>query len=669
MMANGDQFTQEELDQLEAADRGRSTRFSGDERNRVLVTLVYNGVITMQEAVRIEDITDPSDSAEVVLGTVVGALQKPAREVADGLRGSGIDISAADLQEIKLSPSEFTEDVVSGLSKWAQGVMKIKGVLDDVGTGMIDYATRGEDQRDSPEVLAAKRDAEDEVVTAIDSMLASKAITSEKARELKRIATGYRTDRIQEVFNTLFDVASGEEKGELMDLLGDSEALDAYKKWNDTQYISPEDDPRIPEVTDPLSSRWAEPVFGIPTPGPAGPGPTGGSYGTNPFMVDAAAALPGLSMLGASGEPIPTRDRLRFIEENFVVDPSSGQAYSEEEWAEIKTNPRAHADYLAAKVTPPAIQEILNAPYFASQLEPQFRTVNYQEEDGTWKTKEVPIGSQTMGNLPPRGMQIPIEDIGIRTPNYVGGETYFPLQPWEQPSLDYKAGDGYASWMGMSSRERNTNLKLMRDQGLFTDFEWEQMGNASNPNMGMPGYPVGGGTFNLKAMGLWETALSGSQFQWSPQQTLLNMGEANRQPPPRRYGGSGASAPKYSVPSSLRSIPDYKALAQESKGIFREQLGRDLEDWELVILSDQLKEDYEEANKEKIALHRAAWEDAVAGGTTEVDFGDVRVPAASLEYDIEERYANELDRQERVEDQAVTRRILMDSITQGQRMI
>ena len=53
----------------------------------------------------------------------------------------------------------------------------------------------------------------------------------------------------------------------------------------------------------------------------------------------------------------------------------------------------------------------------------------------------------------------------------------------------------------------------------------------------------------------------------------------------------------------------------------------------------------------------------------EVGFGEVEPPNKSLQVDIEEEYADELDRQERVEDRSLSRNLLMDSITTGRRMI
>jgi hypothetical protein len=198
----------------------------------------------------------------------------------------------------------------------------------------------------------------------------------------------------------------------------------------------------------------------------------------------------------------------------------------------------------------------------------------------------------------------------------------------------------------------------MMQQGLITDEQFEEMAFA--------------GGLNLVAMGIWEGVIGlVSYSQADPLAALNALGQEKRvlEASQARPSGGGRIAPKYSVPSSLRTIPDYKTLATESKAIFGEKLGRDLEDWELAILADEMKEKYVNRNKDMIVAHKAAWNDAVAGGTMDVDFTEVQDPTKGLQFDIEERYGAELDRNERVEDRANNRRILMESISLGQRMI
>ena len=94
-----------------------------------------------------------------------------------------------------------------------------------------------------------------------------------------------------------------------------------------------------------------------------------------------------------------------------------------------------------------------------------------------------------------------------------------------------------------------------------------------------------------------------------------------------------------------------------------------MEDWELALLSDDLKDKYVDEQTSKQEIHKQAWDDALAGGSVSVDFTEVTNPLQAQQYDTRETYAGELDRQVRVEDRANNNRLMMNSITVGQRMI
>ena len=637
--------------------------------DRALLHLVINGVITYEDAKNITDWSNPDDPLPVILGYVVGALDIAPREIAKGLEGSGINIQASEIEAMAIPYSEFAEEVGEGLGVWGRGLTNIKGTLDDIGQNMIDFTLQGEEQRDSVEVMVAKRDAEEDVLATIDQILAEGGITESKARELRTITTGFREDRIQEVYDKLFAAGTEEEQDMLLDQFGGTTAVNADQPLLDKYLKETRERNELGRFVDEMAAPESQMIDSTDLiTGQFEPGDPTNLEGNLSFYGDMQEA-------GIGIEPVdmPTpRDRARYVNADFIVDPSTGQAYSEEEWALIKSgDERAVAQYEASKTIAPAIVEILNRPHFSQQIQWGKRTVNYQDRDGTWQTREVdsyemggPGGSGDLGG--PGPIQIPVEDFGgVRSPS--------PTNPWETETFDYRVGDGYAQWMGMTSRERSANVKLMHSSGLITDEQYGEMGTHDSANLaGVSGYPVSGLTFDMNAMALYEQAISYSaQFQRTPNESIMILGEMkrdNQARTTRSYGG-GRAAPKYSVPASLRTIPDYKSLAQESKGIFRQSIGRDLEDWELSILADQLKEDYSTRNDQMIVAHRAAWEDAVAGGSTEVDYSDVTDPTSALEFDIEERYAGELDRQERVQDRAMNRRILMDSISIGQRMI
>jgi len=255
------------------------------------------------------------------------------------------------------------------------------------------------------------------------------------------------------------------------------------------------------------------------------------------------------------------------------------------------------------------------------------------------------------------GGRIPVEDLNIPTVSYY-------KNAWEGDTYDYKAGGGQAEWIGMSSRQRNMRIKLMVDNGLIHPEDAAIMRQGGS----------GGSPLNLTAMNIWETATSiSSEFQYSPLDAITALGREKAMQEAAaaraRGGGGGRVAPTYSVPASLREIPDYKTLAQNTKSVFRNQLGRDMEDWELFLYADELKNQHVTANEQRIQIHKQAWDEAVAGGSTDVDFTGVEDPNTALDYDIEEAYAGEIDRNQDVADNANRHNLLMSSIATGRRMI
>lgn len=403
------------------------------------------------------------------------------------------------------------------------------------------------------------------------------------------------------------------------------------------------------------------------------------TIGTNGFINDAAAA--GFFSGGPQQYvPQPIMDVLTWSGADYVYDPSTDIKWSHEQWRTLhgivpdpdnqgqfiqgawdsQAVQDIRALYLASKKTrnePPAIVADLMATDFYQKFGPKKKTTKgrYDPETGRY----IPPTTTTYGqNASDRMMQDALlADLQIQSAIPTG-------LPWEdqKPRGIYFRGDGYAEWFGMSARKRDEQLRLFVHNDLMTENEYESI---------VDGFGIGGNPYDVTASKLWETVVAlSSEAGMSRNRAIQTLGtavrtEAANQP----RGGSGGRGPTYSVPSSLREIPDYKTLAQQTKSVFRNELGRDLEDWELQILADQLKSSYEEANRERIALHRAAWEDAVSGGSVDVDFGAVDDPTTALQYDIEERYANEISRNEDVAMAANRHRILMDSIAVGQRMI
>ncbi len=351
------------------------------------------------------------------------------------------------------------------------------------------------------------------------------------------------------------------------------------------------------------------------------------------------------------GVSLTTRERSSYTGSGTVYDRATGEVLSEDEWNLIKTSSEAARIYRERASVSESVKTLLASGKFTntpSKYQTRYVTTG-SRPTGREDVREV--RSRTSKNL------IPIEDLAV--PSAAGVN-----EPWQADTWDYRVGDGRAEWVGMSPIQRNMRLKLMADNGLISPEEMDAMNYA-----GMEG----GNPLNFTAMEIWEQATSvSSEFQYSPLDAIRAIGEqkavslaASR----GRGGGGGGRRPTYSVPASLREIPDYKTLAQDTKSIFAGQLGREMEDWELKLYAEELGSQYSEANERRIQISKEAWDDAVSGGSLSVDFTAVEDPSKSLEYDIGETYANEIDRNVRVEDKANQRRLLMQSISVGQRMI
>lgn len=248
------------------------------------------------------------------------------------------------------------------------------------------------------------------------------------------------------------------------------------------------------------------------------------------------------------------------------------------------------------------------------------------------------------------GRGLPIENIEGTIPTLVVTEG------WQRPLYDWDAGSGQAQWQGMAAYSRRAKVDYMVQTGLIRDDERARYYDSNS---------ILGGQ-------MWEAVNGVSRGgQMSQYEAMKQLGGVATDVRDQLRGtGSGARsiAPKYSVPASLREVPDYKALATQTRELFRPTLGRDMEDWELAFLSDELGEQYKTRNDQLIQAHKAAWDDAVAGGTVNVDDIEVTDPGSALTFDIEDRYSDELGRQEDVEEYGTSRQLLMDSIAVGQRM-
>jgi len=416
---------------------------------------------------------------------------------------------------------------------------------------------------------------------------------------------------------------------------------------------------------------------------------------------------------GAEGEEeVKGLDRLRYYkDEDFILDRSTGNVMSEQQWAVLKRQDEigeaARAEYLSVRAIGEVATRLIESGKFTGDLtrnvrkeyiygpdgkkvlddngNPKYRTVRPMGTDENGDTRTVKAQPNTqfnpkyiwktegyydtaMGRYVTKRVRVKNPDYKYVSRNYLPVEDIATPSPvvneaWEAPSYDYSVGGGRAEWLGFTPRQRNMRVKYMENVGILTSGQVEAMG-------GYAGTPL-----NFAVMDIWENVSAvSSQLQYSQFDAMNAIGvqiamNKATQTSSGGYRSSGGGGPTYSVPASLREVPDYKTLAERTKSVFDSELGRDMEDWELALLSDELGDKYAQANRQRIDIHKNWWDDSVSGGTTDVDFTEVEEPEEGLMFDIGEKYEAEINRNVRVEDRANNRNLLMNSIAVGERMI
>ncbi len=622
-------------------------QYGSDFRFLLLMRLIDSGDLNIGDAEEILSNTDANDPASKIIGIVSGQNGVASKQIERVLQGSEWAVKASDVEEISKDFSDYkrqlggvaltTGRVMRGYIMWptkalgagirAAGEAAISPLWGEEGY----YGTEREQDRDHR--TETRNVARDE----IERLYSLGYISKSKREELRNRTGKYESDDYEFLLDELRQVYT---------TLDDEDAPNAYvtkmlKERIDVEPYVEEDFRTLSRVAPGDEPRIGEPDF------------VDGTELDDPYGQDGSyyAQIAGDGVVGPAGvegQPGPRpRATSPFMPEDTVYDRSTGRTFSTDEWDYIKRNAVAQGAYLASKSVSPAVQELLDKPFFSrvpGRVElPE--NIDQLPEDTQRQIREA---AQVSRRWAP---QMPIEDLAI--PSLV------PTEPWEVSTFDFRAGDGRSQWMSFTPRQRKMRTKLMADEGLITQEQMNEM--------------EGAGGLNLVAMGVWESAIQlSSDTQYDPLATLQAIGQQKRvmeaSAARTGRGGGGRRAP-FSVPASLRDIPDYKTLATETKSLFSNQLGRNPEDWELALLADEMKDKYTRQNRQMIGIAKSAYDDAVAGGTLDIDFTEVEDPAKGMSFDIGEMYSGELDRQERVEDRANSRRVLMDSISIGQRMI
>jgi len=655
--------------------------YGGDYRVKLAMHLINSGDMTMSEAEDMLRWTEATDPPEAIIGIIAGEFNASGREISAALEGTEYAIEQSDIEAATRDFDTYRKQVggiihssMEAFSGYMQWLPRMGGEAIRSGLGLegglnqeggLGFEEGSYFSQESGQRREERGEVADNIRRELDRLLRNGDISKATYDDLKSNHAGkYNYDNYTTLLEALEGVYEeiGADVGDQSTAMYQADILQQLRSEREFADGKPAE-----SIEEGATAPGEDEVQGVPAEGDvAYVDGAEDPYNFQQSMYNDGIYYGNQEIQTLARAKYAARDSLgRIIEADFVVDRSTGQSYSIDEWTLIKTDPRIRAEYEANKKTAPAIEEILNKPFFKDQyiqFQQNEMVGNISGEPGAYGDYWSDISNvrewQRLQDQKTGQQQIHMDP---------WMPSASPTQPWETDSFDFKRGQASADWMSMTSRERNHRAKVMKDNGLISDKEWANMGGWMYGDTGIA-VPMSVNPLDFQLMGIWEDAYAvSSTFQYDPVVALGIMGDAKaRQAAP---SGGGRSAPKYSVPASLRDVPDYKALATESRNVFRQKVGRDLEDWELALLSDELGDSYKNQNDQLIKLHRAAWDDAVAGGTMEVDYGEVEDPNKSLQFDIEEKYANELDRQERVEDRSLSRNLMMDSITTGRRMI
>lgn len=577
-----------------------------DWRNSMLMPLILNGVITADEARKVMDWTDSGDDANTVYGIVAGEFNKTGREVAGALEGTQFATKAKDIEAQKKGYSEWIE----GAREIAEGM---RGLYDpahqvaNVAKGIFDFGTRN--QPTEEESVARE---EQKAAAARDQTVMLDAVD-------EALEQGYITEDDATEARLMLDRWATNPDIERYDedlwALRDNLQNKGYTGAPELESMrvkggSARATDDRPEETVEMAAQYAANNRKREEDAEFDP--------TTTSMADTLIALGEFENVLSLAKP---EDLLaagyELNAEGKIFDRASGAVMSKNMYEILQKETTVREAYKGAKRPTSAVRGLLDKPFFSG-----------------------------------RGPQMPVEDIAI--PSLLPSEAY-EIDPY----LYGGKTESIAEWSGMSVRERKMRMRLMADGDMLSEENINVM-NFSDP-------------YNEQAIQMWDAAKQLSEVhQVDPIHVLTQQGRLNREAnaiASRSRGGGGRVGPTYSVPASLREIPDFKTLAQNTKALAGTALGRDLEDWEVSLLSDELKDEHITANEQRIAIHKQAWDEAISGGSVDVDFTGVEDPNKALSYDIEEMYGSEIARNERVDDRANSRRLLMDSISMGQRMI
>ena len=243
--------------------------------------------------------------------------------------------------------------------------------------------------------------------------------------------------------------------------------------------------------------------------------------------------------------------------------------------------------------------------------------------------------------------------------------TFDPRLPWERPTNNFLPGSARVMWDNMTGGDRRRYEREWRDKGLYEIYDDKGRPVYTNPDQEGVSIALLNSTLAV-AQGTDKDPFSSIAYLGAEvdRQNALNQAHLAAE-----QSRASAMAPKktpFSIPSGLRSIPDYKTIAQDVKTRFRDRVGRDPSTLELDRLSGELTGYHQRANQELIKLAYRSWQGddtAVMDGADLERIGD---PLSQTTFDIEMDWANEINLNERQEVNATSMKRMMSATGVGE---
>ncbi len=221
----------------------------------------------------------------------------------------------------------------------------------------------------------------------------------------------------------------------------------------------------------------------------------------------------------------------------------------------------------------------------------------------------------------------------------IGGDVGWAEEDSPQPIFTYMGGDGARYWDSYSARTRARLEQQMVDAGLLREGSF------------IPG------SSSFEQHEAWESVLGWANYYGvTPFNALARLQREGVYK--RTHGGGGGGGGGGAGARTVTTIPDYPTLAQRAKEMLRNTVGREVEDWEMKLVADEMQKQYRAQSQQML--------DASLAGSGEFQITD---PETVTQAFIEDKYRNELDRLTAVGQQSGNYKLAVDVLTKGSAMI